>query len=104
MGGSQRGSRRKRRGRRGREMANAGATLAAPLLAGANCESLSRDLEAARTAFISGSADASRLSHQTGANNHATEAHDQSGGSIKAIVFGGLDGILTSFAIVAGAV
>eukprot|EP00308_Calcidiscus_leptoporus_P001776 CAMPEP_0119379928 /NCGR_PEP_ID=MMETSP1334-20130426/54740_1 /TAXON_ID=127549 /ORGANISM="Calcidiscus leptoporus, Strain RCC1130" /LENGTH=298 /DNA_ID=CAMNT_0007399581 /DNA_START=27 /DNA_END=923 /DNA_ORIENTATION=+ len=84
-------------------MTNTGAALAAPLLAAANSEALSRDLEAARTAFTSGNADASRLAHQAGGAS-ATEAHDQSGGSIKAIVFGGLDGILTSFAIVAGAV
>jgi hypothetical protein len=31
------------------------------------------------------------------------EAHQQAGDNIKSVVFGGLDGILTSFAIVAGA-
>ena len=34
----------------------------------------------------------------------ATEDHIEAGGRIKSIVFGGLDGILTSFAIVSGAV
>lgn len=34
----------------------------------------------------------------------APEHHTESGGRVKSIVFGGLDGILTSFAIVAGAV
>ena len=34
----------------------------------------------------------------------APEHHIESGGRVKSIVFGGLDGILTSFAIVAGAV
>ena len=32
----------------------------------------------------------------------AVEQHEQSGGHLKSIVFGGLDGILTSFAIIAG--
>lgn len=82
---------------------NTSATLAAPLLA--PTEALSRDLEAARSAFKTNNSDASRIAHQLNAPpGHATEAHDQSGGSVKAITFGGLDGILTSFAIVAGAV
>lgn len=34
----------------------------------------------------------------------ASEEHEQSGGRLKSIVFGGLDGILTSFAIIAGSV
>jgi len=80
--------------------------LAAPLL-DADGKALTRDLEAARTAFSSGDAIASRAAHQLsagGAVGKATEAHEEGGGSIKAVVFGGLDGILTSFAIVAGAV
>ena len=35
-------------------------------------------------------------------NGMAVEQHEQSGGHLKSIVFGGLDGILTSFAIIAG--
>ena len=31
------------------------------------------------------------------------EAHDSAGDYVKSMIFGGLDGILTSFAIVAGA-
>ena len=34
----------------------------------------------------------------------AVEQHEQSGGRLKGIVFGGLDGILTSFAIISGSV
>ena len=34
----------------------------------------------------------------------ATEDHIEAGGRVKSIVFGGLDGILTSFAVVSGAV
>lgn len=34
----------------------------------------------------------------------ASEEHEQSGGRLKGIIFGGLDGILTSFAILAGSV
>ena len=37
-------------------------------------------------------------------NGMAVEDHEQSGGRLKGIVFGGLDGILTSFAIIAGSV
>jgi len=76
-----------------------GSTNAVPLL--------QRDLEGARNAFKSGDAEASALAHSTkslpGAGHHSTEPHVEGGEFIKSVVFGGLDGILTSFAIVAGA-
>ena len=44
------------------------------------------------------------MAHAARAGAGADEEHNQAGGLVKTIVFGGLDGILTSFAIVAGAV
>ena len=62
----------------------------------------------ARSTFLSGDAEASRSYHQSKLSNktgHAAseEGHQTEGGFLKPIIFGGLDGILTSFAIVAGA-
>ena len=54
----------------------------------------------AREAFEGANADASRAYHQT---KSAREGHKTEGGLLKPVIFGGLDGILTSFAIVAGA-
>ena len=73
--------------------------LAEPLVA--------RDLSAARQAYERGgevAAEASRAAHSISVGSMAVEEHEQSGGHLKAIVFGGLDGILTSFAIIAGSV
>lgn len=67
---------------------------------------LQRDLEGARSAYKTGDASASALAHSTKAlpsAEHNAEPHVEGGEFIKSIVFGGLDGILTSFAIVAGA-
>ena len=65
---------------------------------------LNRDLAAAREAFAAGSADASRAAHMAPrAPGMATEEHGQAHGALKSVVFGGLDGILTSFAVIAGA-
>lgn len=65
-----------------------------------------RDLDAARRAYESGgvdAAEASKAAHSVkGVNGMAVEQHEQSGGRLKGIVFGGLDGILTSFAIISG--
>ena len=67
-----------------------------------------RDLDAARRAYEAGgieAAAASRAAHSVFGNapgGMATEQHEQSGGRLKGIVFGGLDGSLTSFAIIAG--
>jgi VIT1/CCC1 family predicted Fe2+/Mn2+ transporter len=61
--------------------------------------SLSRDLEQAREAFKRGDPDASRRAHA----GDATERHTQETGQyIKSAVYGGLDGIITTFAVVAG--
>lgn len=62
----------------------------------------------ARTTFLSGDAEASRFYHENKHHqdrSHAAseEGHQSEGGFLKPIIFGGLDGILTSFAIVAGA-
>ncbi len=48
------------------------------------------------------SSQASRLLHDNRANVPHDESHNTLGEYLKGIVFGGLDGILTSFAIVAG--
>lgn len=56
-----------------------------------------------RNAFASGDQQASRLLHDARAGQRHEESHSDSGDYLKAMVFGGLDGILTSFAIVAGA-
>ena len=66
-----------------------------------------RDLDAARRAYEVGgaaAAEASRAAHSVSVNGMAVEQHEQSGGRLKGIVFGGLDGILTSFAIISGSV
>lgn len=64
----------------------------------------SRDLNAARAAFDTGDVDASRQAHE--ANKiHSTEQHaGESGKYVKSLVFGGLDGIITTFAVVAASV
>ena len=67
-----------------------------------------RDLDAARRAYEVGNEnaamEASRAAHSVSVNGMAVEQHEQSGGRLKGIVFGGLDGILTSFAIISGSV
>mmetsp|Transcript_3722 Transcript_3722/g.7241 ORF Transcript_3722/g.7241 Transcript_3722/m.7241 type:complete len:290 (+) Transcript_3722:128-997(+) len=58
----------------------------------------------ARKAFEANSAEASKNYHDKrheGKQNE--EAHQEEGGMLKPMIFGGLDGILTSFAIVSGA-
>lgn len=60
----------------------------------------------AREAFIFKDAHASRQYHEkklSAKDDDDDEAHQSEGGFLKPIIFGGLDGILTSFAIVAGA-
>jgi len=56
----------------------------------------------ARTAFEEEDAEASRHYHDTKKQN-SEEGHQTEGEKLKPLIFGGLDGILTSFAIVAGA-
>jgi VIT1/CCC1 family predicted Fe2+/Mn2+ transporter len=75
--------------------------LAEPLMTGGPA----RDLDAARRAYDLGGAEAIEASRKAHTNvGSASEEHESGGGNLKAIVFGGLDGILTSFAILAGAV
>ena len=64
---------------------------------------------ALRNAYTSGDAEASRNHHDAKLLNNnnnnisnSEEGHQTAGQSLKPIIFGGLDGILTSFAIVAG--
>lgn len=59
-----------------------------------------RDLEAARKAHANRDPEASKAAHLI---KKAPEAHKKGGEYIKNIVFGGLDGIITTFAVVSGA-
>ena len=64
----------------------------------------------ARMAYESSNAEASRQYHEArgsaGGGSHGGSSdedwHQSEGGLLKPVIFGGLDGILTSFAIVAG--
>ena len=60
-----------------------------------------RNLQGARDAYSKGDLEASIQAHTD--KSHG-EDHSQVGGHIKSIVFGGMDGIITTFAVVAGAV
>lgn len=62
----------------------------APLIGGIN---------EARQSYLVNDVEASRIYHE----KKNEEQHQTEGGMLKPIIFGGLDGILTSFAIVAGA-
>ena len=62
----------------------------------------SRDLEMAQSAYEQRDEEASRAVHEAPALKN-TEKHAKMGGYIKSIVYGGLDGIITTFAVVAGA-
>lgn len=57
----------------------------------------------AREAFESGDIKQSKDYHDIKNNESTEESHQTEGGLLKPVIFGGLDGILTSFAIVAGA-
>jgi DNA damage-binding protein 1 len=57
----------------------------------------------AREAFEAADAEASRIAHDKKKLEQSEEGHKTEGGLLKPVIFGGLDGILTSFAIVAGA-
>lgn len=59
---------------------------------------ISRNLEKAKTAYRNRDAEASRAAHESGG-----EPHRGGGGQyIKSFVYGGLDGTITTFAVVAG--
>ena len=75
-------------------------------------DSLRRDLNLARNAYYQGNAELSRAAHSVkngsvgvgvAGGGGGEEGHQSEGGFIKSVVFGGLDGILTTFAIVSGA-
>mmetsp|Transcript_24832 Transcript_24832/g.51620 ORF Transcript_24832/g.51620 Transcript_24832/m.51620 type:complete len:286 (-) Transcript_24832:97-954(-) len=55
----------------------------------------------AREAFEGADVEASRQYHEI--KSASEDGHQREGGLVKPVIFGGLDGILTSFAIVAGA-
>jgi DNA damage-binding protein 1 len=59
-----------------------------------------RNLESARQAYRNKDAEASKQAHHHG----TMEKHSPSGEWIKNVVYGGLDGIITTFAVVAGSV
>lgn len=60
---------------------------------------ISRNLDKARSAYEGGDLEASRKAHQSGGG----EPHRKGGGQyIKSFVYGGLDGTITTFAVVAG--
>jgi VIT1/CCC1 family predicted Fe2+/Mn2+ transporter len=62
-----------------------------------------RNLNLAKDAFKKGDSEYSRLVHEKKAPKNTEEGHEPFGDFIKSVVYGGLDGILTSFAICSGA-
>ena len=65
----------------------------------------SRDLSAARAAYSSVDVEASVAAHNLRAAGGHVEGHSGEGGKyVKSLVYGGLDGIITTFAIVAATV
>jgi len=66
----------------------------------ASTEVALRDLSKAKEAYKKNDIEASIAAHE---NKHF-EDHSKVGGHIKSIVFGGLDGIITTFAVVAGGI
>jgi len=68
--------------------------------------SATRDLAAARAAASKGDIIASRAAHNVvtlDLQGDAKETHSKAGDLMKSMLFGGLDGIITTFAVVAGA-
>ena len=64
-----------------------------------------RDLNAARVAYDALDVDLSRVAHDAKKAHGSAEAHaGASGKYVKSLVFGGLDGIITTFAVVAASV
>jgi VIT1/CCC1 family predicted Fe2+/Mn2+ transporter len=63
----------------------------------------SRDLKAARTAYKVGDLKASKKAHEIRAQL-MHEKHEAGGDIVKSLVYGGLDGVITTFAVVSGVV
>jgi len=73
-------------------------------MANENTQLLQMEESAARKAFEGSDPEASRKYHDDKKNVVKDEEwHQSEGGLLKPVIFGGMDGILTSFAIVAGA-
>jgi len=72
----------------------------------ANGNGPTRDLETARNAYAVGDLAASKAAHDSKSTGHnAHEHHSGEGGKyVKSLVYGGLDGIITTFAVVAASV
>lgn len=62
---------------------------------------LSRNLDKALEAYEKGDAEASRRAHMAGSTEEG-EPHIEGGDRIKSLIYGGIDGIITTFAVVAG--
>lgn len=60
-------------------------------------------IDGIRSAYYETDAEKSRAYHDARGGSASEDGHQSEGGQLKPIIFGGLDGILTSFAIVAGA-
>jgi len=73
-----------------------------PLVGSGSHDGPSRDLGLARNAYEANDVELSKKAHNAAAAA-TEEGHNSSGDMIKAVVFGGMDGILTTFAIVSGA-
>ena len=62
-----------------------------------------RDLEKAKEAYETRDVEASIAAHDKKMAEGHSEDHKKSGEHIKSIIFGGMDGIITTFAVVSGA-
>lgn len=63
---------------------------------------ITRNLDRAREAYKKKDSEASRQAHSVLPANASEEHHTAGGKYIKSVVYGGLDGIITTFAVVAG--
>ncbi|MGV8163143.1 MAG: VIT1/CCC1 transporter family protein [Candidatus Nanoarchaeia archaeon] len=64
--------------------------------------SLTRSLDKARDAYKTKNKAASIAAHKSRASKNAPEEHQKSGQYIKSAIYGGMDGTITTFAVVAG--